>query len=239
MATDRRIAALMLIAVALSAASAGCAQPAKQIGQVAWQRDDRFSGADRREILKAATRAGIIDVRMVSKRWHRPSDNYHALVESGQTVTERRVTWVALVVCDRIDRNHCDRDRREHPWIRAGDWMTSVGSIRHEERLRVFDGSWYCDVDLADGVTDDVADVIITAVHRRILVNRTGKPDLIARFSDTPDLDGSWYYFALERESSGANLYKLHLVRDGAGVELTLRLIGDQVELVNHSFWIA
>ena len=145
------------------------------------------------------------------------------------------MNWVALVVCSRSDRDHCNRDRTDHPWIRAGDWLASVASIRHEERLRVFDASWSCDVDLGEGVIDDVADAIIRAVHRRILVNRTVKPDLVARFSDTPDLDGAWQYLAIEREGSGADLYRFHLVRDGAGVELTLRLNGAQVELVNDS----
>lgn len=227
----------MLVMLGVSLVFWGCG-PVMKTGQVEWLRDDGFSRADRREILEAATQAGFTDIRKVSKRWHRPLDDHHALVESAKTVTGRRVTWTALIVCSEIDQDHCDRDRGERPWIRVGDWITSVGSIDQEERFRVFDGSWYCDVDLGDGVTDPVADLIVTAIHRRVLVNRTPQPDLIARV-DTPNLEGFWRYFAIRRESGSSNVYKFHLVGDGTGVDLTLRVVGDQVELMDHSYWDA
>ena len=228
----------LLIVLALAAATSGCAKPVMLIGQVEWLRDDKFSRADRREILDAARQAGLTDVRKVSKRWHRPSDDHHALVESKLTVTGQRVTWMALIVCSDNDRDHCEGDLGGHPWIRAGDWMTSVGSIGQEERHRVLDGSWHCDVDLGEGVTGQLAELIVTAVRRRTLVNRTRQPDLVVRV-ETPQLDGIWYYLAIERENSGANMYKFHLVGDGTGRVLILRVVDDQVELVDSSFWDA
>ena len=189
--------ALMLIALVLSAISPNCANQVMQIGQVEWQRRDTLSRADRREILEVAKVAGLPEVVKVSKRWHRPSDEYHALVESPRIVIGGVVTWDALVVCSDVDREHCDSLRGERPWLRVGRWMTSAGSIRHEERWRV-SMEPVRDIELGDGVTRPVAEMIAIAVRRRRLVNRTPRPDVLAN-SHSYVVDADWWQLVHER----------------------------------------
>jgi hypothetical protein len=234
--TEEPIARLMLIALALFALSVSCARPDMKVGRIEWQRDDRFSDSDRREIVDAATRAGLTDIRKVSRRWHRPStDRYHVLVESTRTITGRRVTWRALIVCGDIDRRHCEDERGARPVVSAGRWITS-SSVFNEERLRVVDGNWQRDVALGDGVSEEVADLIVLAVHRRTLINRTPNQTrygdvLVNGYADLPD----WYSLHITRVPEGRDRYQLLFVADGAIITLELRVTGERVEVSGTS----
>ena len=237
MPTEGRIAGVMLFTLALSAVCASCAKPEVMIGEVEWQRDDRFSGADRREIVEAARHAGITQVRKVSKRFHRPStDQYHVLVESEQAVTGRRVTWTALIVCGEVDRHHCNEERSERPWVRAGRWMTSASTFQIE-RWRVVDADWHIDVALADGVTGSVVDNIVLAMRRQSLVNRTGMPDFLVR--DYARRALGHRSIAVERHATDESRYEVTTSDDGTGYVLEIRVTGDRVEVDEVGHWDA
>lgn len=235
--TEGPIVGGTLLLLALSAVCANCARPEMMIGEVEWQRDDRFSGSDRRQIIEAARQAGFTQVRKVSKRFHRPSsDRYHALVESEQTVTGRRVAWMALIVCGEVDRHHCDDERGGRPWVQAGNWVTSDSSFR-VERWRVIDAEWHIDVALDDGVTGSVVDTIVLAMRRQSLVNRTGLPDLLVRgYVDTALRHR---FIGIDRRATDDGRYEVTTSDDGTGYVLEFGVTGDRVEVHRILHWDA
>ena len=129
--------------------------------------------------------------------------------------------------------------------IGAVSWRRSDDFSRRdrraiERRQRVdqrVDGDWQCDLDLGEGVTQAVADLIAVAIRRQQLINRSSHPDIIVRVQTR--LDACWPYVFIARESPDSDVYEFGIAADGMGWNVRVRVVERQVELVEFSTWIA
>jgi hypothetical protein len=185
---------------------------------------------DRDAILALAARVGLGTPRRVSFHTTAPGVCRLLLVSSAVVEANNRLTWREVAVY-RNDWTECSHTRESGgPVQRRGRWTASVADLTEREEWRIRDGDWHVDVALGDGVTYEVAQLIVRAIRRHALISRlpssigpvnldTSVPDI-----DAGDIEAIW------QGRAESNAFEVR-VGGRAGLTLTLKVLGEVVEL--------